>query len=80
VDCFRNAGLDPKQAAVIAERTLLHTLRAWQKACRQGWTGVLPQRDLESVRRQLAALEEENSILGAYFAENGPHGARAVRA
>jgi predicted short-subunit dehydrogenase-like oxidoreductase (DUF2520 family) len=69
VDCFRKAGLDPKEAAVIAERTLLHTLRAWQKAGRQGWTGVLPQRDLESVRRQLAALEEENTILGAYFSE-----------
>lgn len=68
-DCFRNAGLDPKQAAAIAERTLLHTLRAWQKAGRQGWTGVLPQRDLESVRRQLAALAEENTILGEYFAE-----------
>jgi hypothetical protein len=69
VECFRNAGLDPKQAAAIAERTLLHTLRAWQKAGRQGWTGVLPQRDLESVRRQLAALAEENTILWAYFAE-----------
>lgn len=69
VDCFRKAGLDPKEAAAIAERTLLHTIRAWQKAGRQGWTGVLPQRDLESVRRQLAALEEENTILGAYFAE-----------
>jgi hypothetical protein len=69
VDCFRKAGLDPKQAATIAERTLLHTLRAWQKSGRQGWTGVLPQRDLESVRRQLAALKEENTILGAYFAE-----------
>ncbi|MFN9262932.1 MAG: DUF2520 domain-containing protein [Acidobacteriota bacterium] len=69
VECFRNAGLDPKQAAAIAERTLLHTLRAWQKAGRQGWTGVLPQRDLESVRRQLAALAEENTVLWAYFAE-----------
>ncbi len=69
VDCFRKAGLDPKVSATIAERTLLHTIRAWQKAGRQGWTGVLPQRDLESVRRQLAALEEENTILGAYFAE-----------
>ena len=69
VDCFRKAGLDPKQAAAIAERTLLHTLRAWQKSGRQGWTGVLPRRDLESVRRQLAALEEENTILGAYLAE-----------
>lgn len=69
VECFRNAGLDPKQAAAIAERTLLHTLRAWHKAGRQGWTGVLPQRDLESVRRQLAALAEENTILWAYFAE-----------
>jgi predicted short-subunit dehydrogenase-like oxidoreductase (DUF2520 family) len=69
VDCFRKAGLDPKEAAAIAERTLLHTIRAWQKSGRQGWTGVLPQRDLESVRRQLAALEEENTILSAYFAE-----------
>jgi predicted short-subunit dehydrogenase-like oxidoreductase (DUF2520 family) len=69
VDCFRKAGLDPKEAAAIAERTLLHTIRVWQKSGRQGWTGVLPQRDLESVRRQLAALEEENTILGAYFAE-----------
>ncbi len=69
VDCFRKAGLDAKEAAALAERTLLHTIRAWQKAGRQGWTGVLPQRDLESVRRQLAALEEENTILGAYFAE-----------
>lgn len=69
VDCFRKAGLEPKEAAAVAERTLLYTIRAWQKAGRQGWTGVLPQRDLESVRRQLAALEEENSILGEYFAE-----------
>jgi len=69
VDCFRKAGLDSKDAAVIAERTLLHTIRAWQKAGRQGWTGVLPQRDLEAVRRQLAALGEENSILGEYFSQ-----------
>ncbi len=69
VDCFRKAGLDPKDAAVIAERTLLLMLRAWQKAGRQGWTGVLPQRDLEAVRRQLAALGEENSILGEYFSQ-----------
>jgi len=69
VDCFRKAGLDPKDAAVIAERTLLQTIRAWQKAGRQGWTGVLPQRDLEAVRRQLAALGEENSILGEYFSQ-----------
>ncbi len=69
VDCFRKAGLDPKDAAVIAERALLVTLRAWQKAGRQGWSGVLPQRDLEAVRRQLAALGEENSILGEYFSQ-----------
>lgn len=69
VDCFRKAGLDPKDAAVIAERTLLLTLRAWQKAGRQGWAGVLPQRDLEAVRRQLAALGEENAILGEYFSQ-----------
>jgi len=69
VDCFRKAGLDPKDAAVIAERTLLQTIRAWQKAGRQGWAGVLPQRDLEAVRRQLAALGEENSILGEYFSQ-----------
>lgn len=69
VDCFRKAGLDAKDSAALAERTLLHTLRAWQKAGRQGWAGVLPQRDLEAVRRQLAALGEENSILGEYFSE-----------
>ncbi len=69
VDCFRKAGLGPKDAAVIAERALLVTLRAWQKAGRQGWSGVLPQRDLEAVRRQLAALGEENSILGEYFSQ-----------
>lgn len=68
-ECLRKAGLAPEVAAAVAERTLERTMRSFKKAGKQGWTGALASRDLESVRRQMAALGLENPILGAYFAE-----------
>jgi len=68
VDCLKIAGLTPAESILIAERNSLLTLRSWLKAGRKGWTGTLPDGDLESVRRQLQALSNENEVLSEYFA------------
>ena len=68
-ECLKKAGLTPEMAAAVAEKTLERTIRTFKKAGKQGWMGALASRDLESVRRQMAALGLENPILGAYFAE-----------
>ncbi|MBI2686445.1 MAG: DUF2520 domain-containing protein [Acidobacteria bacterium] len=68
VDCLRRAGLSQADALSIAERNTLQTLRSWLKAGRKGWSGMLPEGDLEAVRRQLAALQAENELLSTYFA------------
>ncbi|MFN0100527.1 MAG: DUF2520 domain-containing protein [Bryobacteraceae bacterium] len=68
VDCLKKAGLTQSEALLIAERNTLHTLRSWLKSGRKGWTGTLPDRDLEGVRRQLQALKAQNEALPDYFA------------
>ena len=68
VDCLKKAGLTQADAKLIAERNTLHALRSWLKSGRQGWSGTIPDGDLEAVRRQLLALTAENEVLSEYFA------------
>jgi signal transduction histidine kinase len=67
VDCLKKAGLTQADAVQITERNTLQTLRSWIKAGRKGWTGSLPEGDLEATRRQLQALRAENELLSDYF-------------
>lgn len=67
VDCLKKAGLTQPESMLIAERNTLHTLRSWLKSGRKGWTGTIPDGDLEGVRRQLQALSSENEVLSEYF-------------
>jgi signal transduction histidine kinase len=68
VNCLKKAGLSQAESILIAERNTLHTLRSWLKSGRKGWTGTIPDGDLDGVRRQLQALSNENEILSEYFA------------
>lgn len=65
--CLKSAGLTSTDALLIAEKNTQQTLRSWLKAGRKGWSGILPEGDLEAVRRQLQALDSENEVLSDYF-------------
>lgn len=65
--CLKSAGLSSTDALLIAEKNTQQTLRSFLKAGRKGWSGILPEGDLEAVRRQLAALDAESEILAGYF-------------
>ena len=68
VDCLKKSGLTQAEAIQITERNTQQTLRSFVKAGRKGWTGTLPDGDLEATRRHLQALQAENELLSDYFA------------
>jgi signal transduction histidine kinase len=70
VDCLKKAGLSHSEALLIAERNTLQALRAWFKSGRKGWTGSVPDRDHDTVLRQLRALSRESEVLSHYFSSN----------
>lgn len=67
-DCLKKSGLTQSEALQIAERNTQQALRAYSKAGRKGWTGTLPEADVEATRRHLQALQAENQLLANYFA------------
>ncbi len=69
VDCLRKSGLSSPDAVEFAEACFRRTLRGYIKAGKQGWKGPVAKRDIEAVRRLMAALGEDNPLLVSYFAQ-----------
>lgn len=69
VDCLRKSGLSSQDAVEFAEVCFRRTLRGYVKAGKQGWRGPVAKRDIEAVRRLIAALGEDNPLLVSYFAQ-----------
>ena len=69
VDCLRKSGFSSRDAVEFAEICFRRTLRAYVKAGKQGWQGPVAKRDIEAVRRLIAALGEDNPLLVSYFAQ-----------
>jgi predicted short-subunit dehydrogenase-like oxidoreductase (DUF2520 family) len=69
VDCLRKSGLSPQDAVEFAEARFLRTLRSYVKAGKQGWQGPVAKRDIEAMRRLMAALGEDNPLLVSYFSQ-----------
>ncbi len=69
VDCLRKSGLSSQDAVEFAEACFLRTLRAYVKAGKQGWQGPVAKRDIEAVKRLVAALGMDSPLLSKYFAQ-----------
>jgi hypothetical protein len=73
---FRLSGLQGEHAAVVLERIVERTLRAFLKAGKSGWTGHLASGNHEEILRQIASLRRANPLLATSLNRNA---AQALR-
>jgi predicted short-subunit dehydrogenase-like oxidoreductase (DUF2520 family) len=73
---FRLSGLQGEQAAVVLERIVERTLRAFLKAGKSGWSGPLASGNSKEILRQIAALQRINPLLAESLKHNA---AQALR-
>lgn len=73
VEWIRESGVDSKEAARLAERMLLWTLRSYLHSGRRGWSGVAAKRDWAAVEQQYEAVKRINPLQGEYFRSTAEH-------
>lgn len=67
VEWMRESGVESKEAARLAEKMLLWTLRSYLHSGRRGWSGPAATRDWDAVERQYQAVKKLNALQGEYF-------------
>jgi hypothetical protein len=70
---IRQSGVESKDAAYVAERMLLWTLRSYLHSGRRGWAGAAAKRDWTSVEKQYRAVRKLNRVEAEYFRSTAEH-------
>lgn len=73
VEWIRESGVESKEAARLAEKMLLWTLRSYLHSGRRGWSGVAAKQDWKAVERQYRAVKKVNPMQGEYFRTSAEH-------
>ena len=73
VEWIRESGVESKEAARLAEKMLMWTLRTYLHSGRRGWSGVAARRDWPAVQRQYEAVKKVNPLQGEYFRDSAEH-------
>jgi predicted short-subunit dehydrogenase-like oxidoreductase (DUF2520 family) len=67
VEWIRQSGVESKEAARLAEKMLLWTLRSYLHSGRRGWTGAAATRDWAAIEQQYKAVKKVDPLHAEYF-------------
>jgi hypothetical protein len=73
VEWLRESGVESKEAARLAEKMLMWTLRSYLHSGRRGWSGAAARRDWPAVQRQYEAVKKVSALQGEYFRASAEH-------
>ncbi|MCL4852046.1 MAG: DUF2520 domain-containing protein, partial [Bryobacteraceae bacterium] len=68
--CLQKAGMHPRDASGLVERTVLKSLRGHMKSGVKSWSGPLAAGDAVQLERQIAAVTNIEKKLGTYFQQS----------
>jgi hypothetical protein len=73
VEWIRESGVESKEAARLAEKMLMWTLRSYLHSGRRGWSGVAAKRDRRAAELQYDAVKKLSPLQGEYFRSTVEH-------
>jgi predicted short-subunit dehydrogenase-like oxidoreductase (DUF2520 family) len=73
VEWIRESGVESKEAARLAEKMLMWTLRTYLHSGRRGWSGAAATRDWAAIERQCQAVKQLNPLQAEYFRSTAEH-------